>query len=267
MLLFYEGVPASILCDNLRIAVTKPDRYEPQFTEVCLQLSEYYSTTFSATRPYSPRDKAMVERAVNIIYNHIYEPLRNREFTSLESLNTGIREQLLLLNNKPYRNTPYSHWYYFKKQERQYLKTLPNGPFSLKKVTQLTVQRNYQGQLSDDHCYYSVPYTYVGKKVKVLYYHRSVEIYFDYQRIALHTRTSVQKAYTTVAEHMPPNHQRMQQIKGWNREDLLSQASAIGPSTLQAATNILENSIFIEQNYKSCFGMLMLSKTLYCCQS
>lgn len=261
MLLFYEGVPASILCDNLRAAVTKPDRYEPQFTEVCLQLSEHYSTTFSATRPYSPRDKAMVERAVNIIYNHIYGPLRNREFTSLESLNTGIREQLLLLNNKPYRNTPYSRWYYFEQQEKQYLKALPNSAFSLKKVTTLTVQRNYHVQLSDDHRYYSVPYTYVGKKVKVLYDHRSVEIYFDYQRIALHARTGVQKSYTTVAEHMPPNHQRMQQIKGWNREDLLSQASTIGSSTLQAATNILGNSIYIEQNYKSCFGMLMLSKT------
>lgn len=153
MLLFYEGVPASILCDNLRTAVTKPDRYEPQFTEVCLQLSEHYSTTFSATRSYSPRDKAMVERAVNIIYNHIYGPLRNREFTSLESLNTGIREQLLLLNNKPYRNTPYSRWYYFEQQEKQYLKTLPNSPFSLKKVTHLTVQRNYHIQLSDDHRY------------------------------------------------------------------------------------------------------------------
>lgn len=39
---------------------------------MCYQLGEYYQTTFSATRPYSPRDKAMVEKAVNIVYNHIY---------------------------------------------------------------------------------------------------------------------------------------------------------------------------------------------------
>lgn len=57
---------------------------------------------------------------------------------------------------------------------------------------------------------------------------------------------------------MPPHHQKMQQIKGWNKEDLLLQASAIGQAALQAATLMLDNSIYIEQNYKACFGMLML---------
>jgi hypothetical protein len=52
----------------------------------------------------------------------------------------------------------------------------------------------------------------------------------------------------------------MHQIKGFNREDLLSKAQSNGPSTLKAATLMLENSIYIEQNYKACFGMLVLSK-------
>jgi hypothetical protein len=59
---------------------------------------------------------------------------------------------------------------------------------------------------------------------------------------------------------MPPHHQRMQLIKGWNKEDLLAQAHRIGSAALQAATLMLENSIYIEQNYKACFGMLMLQK-------
>ena len=52
----------------------------------------------------------------------------------------------------------------------------------------------------------------------------------------------------------------MQQIKGWNKEDLLAQAARIGTYTTQAAGLMLENSIYIEQNYKACFGMLMLEK-------
>jgi transposase len=260
MLLFYGGVPATILCDNLRTAVTQPNRYEPVFTDICGQLSEHYTTTFSATRPYSPRDKAMVEKAVNIVYNHVYGPLRKREFTSLQTLNAAMHEQLLLLNNKPYKSTPYSRWYYFEQQERSYLKPLPSEPFSRKKVVQLTVQRNYHVQLSEDHRYYSVPYLHVGKKVKVLYDQRVVEVYLDHERIALHLRDGHNKAYTTLAEHMPPHHQKMQQIKGWNRDDLLVQASRIGTSTHQAVTLMLENSIYIEQNYKACFGMLMLQK-------
>jgi transposase len=260
MLLFYAGVPATILCDNLKTAVIRPNKYEPLFTEICYQLGEHYQTTFSATRPYSPRDKAMVERAVSIVYAHVYAPLRLQEYTSLQALNTAMQQQLLLLNNKPYKNTAYSRWYFYEQQEQCLLKPLPTEPFAPKKVALLTVQRNYHVQLREDFLYYSVPYLYVGKKVKVLYDNRTVEVYYDNSRIALHVRKAQTKAYTTLAEHMPPHHQRMQQIKGWNKDDLLAQAKAIGTNTLQAATLMLENSIYIEQNYKACFGMLMLQK-------
>src|SRR5579859_63083 len=260
MLRYYAGVAATILCDNLKTAVIRASRYEPVFTDICYQLSEHYGTTFSATRPYSPRDKAMVERAVNIIYTHVYAPLRHREFDSLESLNAAMREQLTLLNHKPYKNTAYSRWYFYEQQEHPLLKSLPAEPFAPKKTVILTVQRNYHVQLSEDHSYYSVPYQYVGKKVKVLYDHRVVEVYLEGERIALHVRKSHNKAYTTLAEHMPPHHLRMQQIKGFNREDLLTQATRIGTATVQAATLMLDNSIYIEQNYKACFGMLILQK-------
>ena len=260
MLLFYKGVPATILCDNLKTAVTRSDRYEPVFTDLCYQLSEHYGTTFSATRPYSPKDKAMVEQAVRIVYAHVYAPLRTEEFTSLKALNNAMHGQLLLLNNKPYKNTVYSRLYFYEQQERSLLKPLPPEPFAPKKVTILTVQRNYHVQLREDCLYYSVPYQYVGKKVKVLYDSRVVEVYYDHGRIALHIRKPHSKSYTTIAEHMPPHHRHMQEIKGFNKEDLLKQAERLGANTLKAATLILDNSIYIEQNYKSCFGMLMLQK-------
>lgn len=259
MLLFYCGAPATILCDNLKTAVIRPDRYEPVFTDVCLQLSEHYSTTFSATRSYSPRDKAMVERAVNIVYVNIYAPLRKIQFTSLTALNRAIKERLILLNDKPYKNTPYSRRYFFDQQESHLLKLLPGTPYNPKKVVTLTVQRNYHIQLSEDRRYYSVPYKFVGKKVKVLYDQTFLEIYLDLDRIALHKRTT-KGSYVTLKEHMPPNHSRMQQIKGFNRDDLLAQALRIGEQTHQVASIILQSSIYMEQNYKSCFGMLMLHK-------
>lgn len=260
MLKFYGGVPATILCDNLRTAVIRASRYEPVFTDVCYQLSDHYQSTFSATRPYSPRDKAMVELAVKIVYRHVYAPLRHQEFYSLQALNSAMQQQLLLLNNKAYKNTAYSRWYFFEQQERAILKPLASLPFTPKKVVTLTVQRNYHVQLSEDHLYYSVPYIHVGKKVKVLYDNRSVEVYWNNERIAVHIRKPHSKAYTTLAEHMPPHHRHMQTINGWNKDDLLVQAARIGTATVQAATLMLENSIYIEQNYKACFGMLMLHK-------
>ncbi len=260
MLVYYRGVSVTLLCDNMKTMVIRPSRYEPVFTELCYQLSEHYGTTFSATRPYSPRDKAMVEQAVRIVYAHVYAPLRNQDFSSLEALNEAMQAQLYLLNNKPYKKQAYSRWYIYETQELQSLRPLPAQPFSPKKVVMLTVQRNYHVQLSEDHLYYSVPYQYVGRKVRVLYDNRTVEVYWETDRIALHLRTQRTKAYITLPEHMPPHHRRMHQIKGWNKEDLLAQASHVGPATLQATTLMLENSIYIEQNYKACYGMLMLHK-------
>lgn len=260
MLQFYGGVPGTILCDNLKTAVIRPNRYEPVFTDLCYQLSDHYQTTFSAARPRSPRDKAMVELAVKTVYAHVYAPLRKRTFTSLEQLNAAMHQQLHELNNKPYKHTPYSRSYYYEQHEKGALKELPSEVFTSKKVVMLTVQRNYHVQLSEDHRYYSVPYQYVGKKVKVLYSNQVVEVYIGQQRIALHFRKSHTKAYTTIAEHMPPNHQHMQQIKGWSKEDLLQHAARIGNSVQQAAAIMLDNSIYVEQNYKACYGMLMLQK-------
>lgn len=261
MLLFYAGVPFTILCDNLKTAVTRPNRYEPQFTELCQQLSEHYGTTFSATRPYSPRDKALVESAVRIVYTNVYAPLRNHHFTSLKQLNDSIGQQLRLLNNKPYKNTPHSRWYFFEQHECSLLKTLPSELFSRKKVVALTVQRNYHVQLSEDRKYFSVPYKYVGNKVKVIYDERTVEVYHGQERIALHLRNlRHRKAYTTLDEHMPPHHQRMKEIRGFNQDDLLAIARHIGSATVDAVKLMLQNSIYMEQNYKACFGMLMLRK-------
>ena len=258
MLKFFGGLTLTILCDNLKTAVTRADRYEPVFTDMCNQLSEHYGTTFSATRPCKPRDKAMVESAVNIVYNHIYGPLRNQVFRSVKEINYAFYDQLQKLNDKRYKGSAYSRDQLFEEHEKALLRTLPTGPFVLKKCLQATVQRNYHVQLSEDHRYYSVPYTYAGKKVKVLYDNKTVEIYYEYERIAVHTRSYMTRAYTTIHEHMPSNHQYAMNIKGWTKPDMLARAADIGACTAQAVEHILSSSIYPEQNYKSCHGVLML---------
>lgn len=84
----------------------------------------------------------------------------------------------------------------------------------------------------------------------MLYDSRVIEVYYDHSRIVLHIRKPHSKAYTTIAEHMA---HITREIKGFNKEDLLGQPKVIGTNTLQAATLILDNSIYVEQNYKSCF--------------
>lgn len=256
---YIEGVTQTVLADNCRTAVTKPDRYEPVFTDVCYQLAEHYGTTFSATRPNKPRDKAMVEKAVNLVYQHVYAPLRNRVFYSLREINYYFRIQIDLLNHRKYKGSSFSRRDLFEQHERPLLRTLPTSPCELKKSTILTVQRNYHIQLREDGLYYSVPWQHVGKKVKVWYDSKTVEIYLDYERIAVHTRVPG-RGYSTIKEHMPLSHQQARDAKGWTKEELIGKAERVGKITALAAEQILSNSIYMEQNYKSCFGMLMLEK-------
>lgn len=258
MLTYYGGVPQTILCDNLKTAVSRPNRYEPVFTEVCYQLSEHYSSCFTATRPYKPRDKAMVERAVNIVYTHIYAPLRNQVFHSLEELNHHIWQCLEILNNKPYKGSSYSRRDLFNQHEKEQLNTLPSDVFQHKKAVQATVQRNYHIQLSENHHYYSVPYMYVGKKVKVLYDDSTVEIYYEQARIAVHSRQGCSSAYHTIGDHMPLHHQKVKQQLGWTEEELLQKAARVGIHAQQVAARILSSSIYPQQNFKACHGMILL---------
>jgi transposase len=51
------GVTAIIVCDNLKAAVTNPDRYEPGLNRTYQDMARHYGTTVIAARPYKPRDK------------------------------------------------------------------------------------------------------------------------------------------------------------------------------------------------------------------
>ncbi len=92
------------------------------------------------------------------------------------------------------------------------------------------------------------------------YDQKTVEIYYDHERIAMHLRSRDTNGYTTINEHMPVNHQQARSINGFSKEDLLTKASRIGSNTHKVAEKILSNSIYMEQNYKACFGMLMFEK-------
>lgn len=258
MVKYFGGLTKTILCDNLKTAVTKADRYEPVFTEMCNQLSEHYNTTFSATRPAKPTDKAVVEKAVDIVYTNIYAPLRKEILGSHEELNSHIRIWLDKLNDKDYKGNPESRRDIFKREEQAVLKELPETPYQLQKCKEVTVLRNYFIQLPDNRHYYSVPYEHVGHKVIACFSQRTVEVYYKFERISFHVRSSTEPNYNRIHEHMPPNHQHMADSKGWTPAKLLERAAWVGAYTHQAADRLIHSSIYPEQNFKACNAMILL---------
>lgn len=259
-LYFFGGVPQSIKTDNLKSAVIRANRYEPTFTEAMEHFGKHYNTTVMAARVRKPRDKASVENAVANAYRRIYAPLRNTVFDSLEALNQAITIQLEKHNTHLLQRKDYSRKKMFETEEKHLLKSLPNTPFIIHHVTQSKVQKNYHVILGEDRHQYSVPYTLIGKTLKLIYTADQVEIYFEQKRVALHVRNYRKHGYTSLVEHMPAGHAHMVKARGWDADYFLAQATLIGTATHHYIARILASKSFPEQTYNSCLGILRMGK-------
>lgn len=257
---YYGGVPQSIKTDNMRIAVTRACRYEPVFTEAMDYFGQYHHCTVMATRVRKPRDKASVENAVGVAYKRIYAPLRNEVFHSLEELNGAIRIQLEKHNAHFFKRKNYSRKMIFEAEEKGLLKPLPDQPYEIRHTTTAKVQKNYHVILGEDFHQYSVPYTLIGKQLKLSYTTSTVEIYHEQKRVALHPRNYKKHSHSTLDGHRPANHSEVVRSRAWDADYFLSQAKAVGPDTAVYLQRVLDAKIFPEQTYNSCLGILRLGK-------
>ena len=256
---FYGGVPACITTDNLKAAVNKCNKYELCLNETLADFANHYNTVIIPTRSYKPRDKAIVENSVRIVYNRIYAALRDRSFYHLQQLNEAIWEELKKHNELPFRNRPYSRRDLFEQTERQALQSLPVTKYELKRYAYGTVYKNCHVFLNKDKHYYSVPHGYIGKKVKIIYSNTHVQIYHKYERIAEHKRDDQPYQYSTILSHLPASHQF---VKQWSADNFLKQAAEIGPDCKNFIAQVLDVKSHPEQAYKSCMGILGLSAKL-----
>ena len=254
---YYKGVPSAIVPDNLKSAVTKSHRYEPTLNETFEDFADHYGTTILPARVYKPKDKALVEGAVKIVYTAIYTSLRDEQFFSLEALNKAIHDQLDQLNNRKLNKRPFSRRELFNDVESQELNPLPMHKYEIKEAAWATVMKTGHVCIQKDKHYYSVPYRFIGKKVKIVWSSKEVCIYYNYARIALHKRTKSPYNYTTIEDHLASSHKF---IASWNPEYFRSWARNIHPDVELLITNILEKMKYPEQAYRSCIGVLGLAK-------
>lgn len=257
-LLYFGGATRAIVPDNLKSGVTKASFYDPEINPEYNDFAEHYDTVILPARPYRPKDKALVENAVKITYTRIFARIRDRVFHSIEELNETIHDLLEEHNNKPFQRLEISRIELFNKVEKSTLNQLPLRRYEHKEYKSLKVHFNYHIYLNCDKHYYSVPYKYAGKQVKVLYSVRSVEIYYDNIRIASYKRDFNINGYSTTKEHMPQNHRF---VSEWNPERFLRWANEKGDAVRFFIEKILGSRKYPEQAYRACLGVLNMSKT------
>lgn len=254
---FYGGVPKALIPDNLRAAVTKSSRYEPKVNETFADFADYYGTSVLPTRAYKPRDKAIVENAVRIIYTRVFAKLRKETFHSISAINTRIMELLKEHNDMSFRGRDYTRASLFKEIEKLALHPLPTKRYELKQYANGTVHKNGHIYLSKDKHYYSVPYKHIGKKTRIIYSENLVEIYHKQHQIAVHTRIKKKYGYTTDKEHMSSHHKF---VSDWNPKKFIDWSANIGSYCNEYIIKILDKKQHPEQSYKSCIGILQLAK-------
>ena len=243
-----------IQCDNLKTGVDRHGRNEVTLNQAYRELAEHYGTAVIPARIRTPKDKAMVEGTVGVISTFILAAIRNEQFLSLFEMNTTIRERLETFNHKPFQKRDGSRASVFE-EEKPFLLSLPPRPFELATWKVATVGPNYH--ISVDGMNYSVPYEYIKQKVDVRITKGTVEIFFDGNRICSHPRLYGRaNQYSTVEDHMPPNHQQYVQ---WNGEHFAKWAAKIGHHTETVVRAILAGYKVEQQGYKACMGLLKLA--------
>lgn len=247
-----------LIPDNCSTAVnhSKSDWYTTALNAAYHEMAEYYNIAIIPARVRKPRDKPNVEGSVGKISTWITAALRNEQFFSLAELNAAICEKLDAYNARKFQKKDCSRLSLFLGEEKPLLAPLPATPFELAEWKQATVQFNYH--IAVDKMYYSVPYQYIKDKVDVRITETTIEIFYHHNRIASHRHLHGRSGqYSTVMEHMPPDHQKYLE---WNGDRFRRWADSIGINTRKVVDAILTSGRVEQQTYRSCMGLLKLAE-------
>jgi len=256
---FFGGAPEFLVPDNLKSAVLKARRWDPLLNRTYQRLAEHYKCGILPARPYRARDKAKVEKGVQVVENWILAALRDFQFFSLEQLNATIASLLPKLNDEPFQKLSGSRRTWFERVDKPALQKLPRESFEHEEWTlSIKVPKSYH-LLVDGHNY-SVPHRLVGEYVDIRLTDHTVEILYDGTRVASHVRSWAEGEKTTLHEHMPQAHA---EYAGASAERFLEEAGRIGPSTTQVITAILASKPYPQLSFDQCYALLRRFKSQY----
>ncbi|UYM18909.1 IS21 family transposase [Endozoicomonas euniceicola] len=253
---YFGGVPQMLVPDNLRSAVTKACRYDPDINRSYLHMAEHFGCSVMPARPYKPKDKAKAEVGVQLVERWILMRLRHTTFFSLSELNQAIKQLLEDLNNRPFKQQPGCRRSLFEQLDKPALMPLPVQPFEHIEFKIARVNIDYHVQYASH--YYSVPHQLVREQVELRVTQQTVQVFYKGKPVTSHPRKWQEVGgFTTKPEHMPERHRKQQQ---WTPGRLLSWAKDLGPEVQRFTQKLLDSKQHPEQAYRACLGLLNLER-------
>ena len=252
---FYGGVPEMVVPDNLRSAVTKPCRYEPELNRAYQELAQHYDTVICPARVRKPKDKAVVESAVQVVERWLLARIRNTRFHSLGELNQTLCQLLKIYNETPFQKRPGSRRSEFEQIDRPALRPLPHSRYVYAEWKTAKAHIDYHVEV--DRRYYSIPHPYQGRRIDLRITAHTIEGFYDGERIMVHRRLYGKQRFSTQPEHMPAHHRWVEQ---WHPDRFLKWGAEIGVHTEALLERILLQRDPVQQSYRTCMGILQLGK-------
>ena len=249
---YFGGVPKTLVPDNLKAGVRRPDFYEPELNRTYQEMAGHYGAVILPARIRKPKDKSSVENSALISSRKILARLRNVQILSFPDLQDHILSALKRVNEALLTGKSESRWSSYLAEEKEFMLPLPEFPYELAEWGKAKVQPNCH--IAYQRKFYSVPFEHLGEQVDVRATHSTIEVFYHHQRIASHKRLWGKTVYATIKEHMPPDKLF---FVDWDRDRFLSWAEKMGCATRRVIEAILDRAI-IEPAYRSCFGVLSL---------
>jgi transposase len=221
---FFGGVPARLVCDNLKTGVERPDLYDPQINLAYGELAGFYGTLIDPARARKPKDKPRIERPMPYIRDSFFA---GRQFGSMMQMQAeALRWATEVYGVHKHRGldgqTPAS---VFASIEQNALIPLPGRPFESVVYTIGRVAPDCH--VKSGKALYSVPWRLMGQQVTVRTAGDVVQIFHNDTVAATHVLHL--SGRSTNFEHYPP-HKIAHTLRNvtWCR----TQAEQIGPGVV-----------------------------------
>lgn len=230
---FFGGTTKLLSPDNLKSAVTKAHRYDPVINQAYTKLAGHYDLAVVPARVRTPKDKAIVERSIQIFQRYFFMKIRNRTFTSLLELNQCLKSHLEIFNVKRHRIFGRTrHEMYL--DERSSLQRLPLDPYKV--ATHARAKLSRDCHLVFETNFYSAPHTLRGRELDIWASSKGLEVFFEGERVALHARSGSRRKFVTDNNHYPPAQQAFLEE---DVQKIISRAVEVGPQTEKLIRELL----------------------------
>lgn len=229
---WFQGVPRRIVPDNLKAAIVRATRYDPEVQRTYRELAEHYGFLIAPCRPRTPEHKGKVEQGgVHYVSRNC---LAGRAFRDIHAGNAhALRWCLETAGTRLHGTTKQQPLVLFETVERAALQPLPATPWI--PVTWKEAKLHPDCHVVFAGAYYSAPFRLVGQRLWVRATSTQVQCFHAHALVATHLAARPGQR-RTLRDHLPPEKVHfLLQTPRWCQE----QAAEIGPMCVAFIAHLL----------------------------